>query len=401
MKKKFTILIPAMLDDTFGLLKCAFASADVRVMILYNTAGVLDTGLKYVHNDLCMPCAIMTGQLINALRSGRIDPENCAFLTAQAGDACRGSNYIPVIRRALKNAGFDIPVLSLNFLGMEKDAHFRLTPAFLFKCTAAVFYSDMLMILRGQVKPVEVEKGASDRLYGRWMHRLKREIFRGESLDPVTMCRRFGEMADSFAAIKRRNEQHQRIGFVGELYMKCCAIGNRSLREFYEQRGAEVVINGFSWYCLYYIDSHLTAGTGLNHVIRLGYRIAGSYFTALQKQMVRAIRSRGFYCFEPFPEFKRAAERHIPCTCPTGDGWLIGAEICGLADLGVSRAACLQPFGCMPSHVCGRGLYSSIQRRLGNIRLKSIDFDSSLPSVNIYNRAELLLSPDFSKEMRI
>ncbi|SDA17639.1 Predicted nucleotide-binding protein, sugar kinase/HSP70/actin superfamily [Ruminococcus sp. YE71] len=399
--KRFTILIPAMLDDTFGLLKCAFASPSVRVLILYNTRDALNTGLRRVHNDICAPCAIMTGQLIKALRSGKIDVENCAFLTAQAGDACRGSNYIPLIRRALKNEGFDIPVLSLNFLDMEEGARFRLSPSFLFKCTAAVFYSDILMILRSQVRPYEVEKGSADALYDRWIKRFRREIFRGEGLDPVTMCRRFGEIADSFAAIERRREKRTRVGFVGELYMKYCAIGNRDLRGFYERRGAEVVINGFSWYCLYYIDSHLTAETELGAVMRTGYRIAGGYFTLLQKRMVSAIRSRGFSSFEPFPEFKCLAERHIPCICPTGDGWLIGAEICGLAEMGVGRCACLQPFGCMPNHVCGRGLYSSIQRRLGNIRLQSIDFDSSLPDVNIYNRAELLLTPDFKGSERI
>ena len=391
-KPKHTILIPAMLDDTFGLLKCAFASANVRVLVLYNTEGVLDTGLKYVHNDLCMPSAIMTGQLINALKSGRLDPDNCSFLIAQAGDACRGSNYIPIIRRALKNAGFDIPVLSLNFLEMEKDAQFKLTPAFLFKCTAAVFYSDILMMLRDRVVPYELEKGSAENLFDKWTKRLKREIFRSKGLDPFTMCRRFYEIVESFAAIKRTDEKRKRVGFAGELYMKYCSIGNRDLRGFYRERGAEVVVNGFSWYCLYYIDSHLAESQGLSPIVRLGYKIAGSYFTALQRQMVMAMRSKGFDCFEPFPEFKKAAEKRIPCTCPTGDGWLIGAEICAFADMGVQRAACLQPFGCMPSHVCGRGLYSSIQRRLGNIRLQSIDFDSSLPTVNIHNRAEMLLS---------
>jgi predicted nucleotide-binding protein (sugar kinase/HSP70/actin superfamily) len=107
--------------------------------------------------------------------------------------------------------------------------------------------------------------------------------------------------------------------------------------------------------------------------------------------MVEAIRAGGFVCFDSFTQFKRTAEKYIPCTCPTGDGWLIGAEICNYAELGYGRVACIQPFGCMPNHVCGRGLYSSIQRRVKNVRIGSIDYDSGISDVNIQNRIQMLL----------
>lgn len=36
-------------------------------------------------------------------------------------DACKRSNYIPMIRKALDNAGFSmVPVISLNVTGLEK-----------------------------------------------------------------------------------------------------------------------------------------------------------------------------------------------------------------------------------------------------------------------------------------
>ena len=398
MKDRYTILIPAMLDETFALLKCAFASKDTRVMVLYNRKDIINTGLEHVHNDLCCPGAIMTGQLINALRSGKVDPKNCAFLTAQAGDACRGSNYIPLIRNALKKAGFDIPVLSLNFLELEKGSRFRITPSFIFKCTAAVFYSDMLMILKNQIQPYEINKGETAALYEKWQKRFKREIFRSEGLSPFTMIKRFREISDSFAAIERSEKKLIKVGFVGELYMKYCAIGNRDMLKFFTSRGAEVMLNGFSWYCLYYIDTHLAETERLPLYMQAGYMIAGAYFEFIQTSMIREIRRNGFRCFDKFTQFKKNAEKYIPCTCPTGDGYLIGAEICNFAETGYDRVACLQPFGCMPNHVCGRGLYSSIQRRVKNVRLQSIDFDTSGSDVNIYNRAELLLSPDFRQE---
>ncbi|MBQ2581713.1 MAG: 2-hydroxyacyl-CoA dehydratase [Ruminococcus sp.] len=387
---KMTILVPAMLDETFELLKAAFASKDVRVVLLKNSSGIINTGLEFVHNDICCPCAIMVGQLVCALRSGRYDINNTAFLCAQAGDSCRGSNYIPLLRKALKKAGFDIPVLSLNFFGMEDGARFDITPAFLLKAMAAVMYSDILMILKNQIRPYELHKGETDALCRRWQQRLRKDIFAGRHL--LSYRKRFEQICCDFAQIKRSQQKKTRIGFVGELYMKCCAIGNRELQRHYEKRGAEVRINGFSWYVLYYIDSHLN---DFSPVITAGYKAASHIIERVQKQMIRSLRAHGFECFDSFTPFKKTAESRLPCRCTTGDGWLIGAEIVSHALSGTKGVACLQPFGCMPNHVCGHGLYSSIQRRLSDtgVRLVSIDFDSSGSDVNIYNRAEMLLMP--------
>ncbi len=385
-----TILVPAMLDETFELLKAAFASENVKVVLLKNSDGIINTGLEFVHNDLCCPCAIMVGQLVNALRSGRYDVRDTAFLCAQAGDSCRGSNYIPLIRKAVKKAGFDIPVLSLNFFDMEREARFDITPAFLLKALAAVMYSDLLMILKNQIRPYELHKGQTDELCCVWHKRLRADIFKGTGL--ICYKSNFVRICRDFASIEKTHEKKVRVGFVGELYMKYCSIGNHSLLRHYEERGAEVRVNGFSWYVLYYIDSHLY---DFSPVITAGYKIASRIIEGVQKLMIRTLRKYGFESFDSFTPFKRKAQSRIPCRCTTGDGWLIGAEIVNHALSGTKGVACLQPFGCMPNHVCGHGLYSSIQRRLSDtgVRLVSVDFDSSGSEVNIYNRAEMLLTP--------
>ena len=387
---KMTILVPAMLDETFELLKAAFASKGVRVVLLKNTCGIINTGLEFVHNDICCPCAIIVGQLVSALRSGRYDLNRTAFLCAQAGDSCRGSNYIPLIKKALKKAGFDIPVLSLNFFDMQQGARFDITPAFLLKAMAAVMYSDILMILKNQILPYELHKGETDALCRKWQDRLRRDIFVGRHL--LSYRRRFDEICCDFAKIECTQEKKTRIGFVGELYMKYCSIGNRDLLRHYEKWGAEVRVNGFSWYVLYYIDSHLY---DFSPVITVGYKAASHVIEKVQRKMIRSLREHGFECFDSFTAFKKTAESRLPCRCTTGDGWLIGAEIVSHALSGTKGVACLQPFGCMPNHVCGHGLYSSIQRRLSDtgVRLVSIDFDSSGSDVNILNRAQLLLMP--------
>lgn len=48
-------------------------------------------------------------------------------------------------------------------------------------------------------------------------------------------------------------------------------------------------------------------------------------------------------------------------------------------------------FGCLPNHVCGRGQYAALLRRLGRGKVVSVDLDASLPRLLVYNRVKLLL----------
>ena len=116
-KGKYTLLIPAMLDAHFPLLKYAFYSHKFYPVIMDETEGITNLGLKYVHNDLCYPAILITGQILKTLQSGKYDINKTVILEPQAGDACRGSNYIPVIRKALDDAGYSmVPVISLNVI---------------------------------------------------------------------------------------------------------------------------------------------------------------------------------------------------------------------------------------------------------------------------------------------
>lgn len=119
--EKYTLLIPGMLDAHFPLLKYAFYSRKYRPVVLEESDGIINLGLKYTHNDLCYPVILMIGQMLKALQSGRYDVNQTVILEPQTGDACKRSNYIPMIRKALDNAGFSmVPVISLNVTGLEK-----------------------------------------------------------------------------------------------------------------------------------------------------------------------------------------------------------------------------------------------------------------------------------------
>lgn len=388
-REKYTMLIPAMLDAHFPLLKYAFYSKNYHPVILSNEEGITDIGLKYVNNDMCYPAILNIGQMVGALKSGAFNLERTVLLMPQAGDACRGSNYTSILRRAVAEAGYSkVPVLSLNAKGLEKEQQVQLTPGMVWRALFGLMYGDILMLLKNQVKPYEWNPGETEACQQKWTQVLAEELKCGRSLTIGRMEKNFNRIAQDFSDIRRTKETKQKIGIVGELYTKYCHLGNWNLEQFLSEEGCEYYVNGLSWYVLYYIDTHLTAE---GPVVGKVYAMLQSFIGGLQRKMIAAIRQCGFYSMDEFAIWKQKAEGYVSFHCTVGDGWLIGAETVNHIKNGYRKVIAVQPFDCMPNHICGRGLYPSIQRKLPEGRIVSVDMDSSGSELNVRNRVKLLL----------
>lgn len=387
-KEKYIMLIPAMLDAHFPLLKYAFYSKNYHPIVLENEENITDIGLKYVNNDMCYPCILNIGQMVGALQSGAYDLKRTVLLMPQAGDACRGSNYTSILRRAVVAAGCEVPVLSLNAKGLEKNQQVQLTLGMVWRALFGLFYGDILMLLKNQVRPYEVECGATDNCLKKWQEMLAGELKTGKHMTLGWMERNFNRIAEDFAKIERTTEQKQKIGLVGELYTKYCHLGNWNLEQFLADEGCECYVNGLSWYVLYYIDTHLTTeGALMGKCYEIGLKFIGG----LQKKMIAALRCNGFYSVDEFESLKKQVEGYVCYGCSVGDGWLIGAETVAHIKGGYRKVIAVQPFDCMPNHVCGRGLYPSLARKLPEGHIVSVDLDSSGSSLNVRNRIKMLI----------
>ena len=115
MRKTHTILIPNMLEIHMTLFESILLQNGYKVEICRNEGPeVVEEGLKYVHNDTCYPALLVIGQFIDNLNH-RDDLDKVVLLITQTGGGCRASNYIHLLRKALKKAGYGyIPVVSLN-----------------------------------------------------------------------------------------------------------------------------------------------------------------------------------------------------------------------------------------------------------------------------------------------
>ena len=65
--------------------------------------NAVDEGLKYINNDACYPTIVTLGQIISYLKSGNVDLERTAVFMSQTGGGCRASNYVALLRKALKD----------------------------------------------------------------------------------------------------------------------------------------------------------------------------------------------------------------------------------------------------------------------------------------------------------
>ena len=389
-EKTKTLLISAMLDDHFPLLKYAFASRRYHpVEILSEREGIVDLGLRYSHNDMCYPFTLSLGQMLDALGSGAWDPSRTALLMPTAGDACRGANFPSLLRKAVEMAGYrDTEVLTLNVKGLERQAALPITPGMIWKALFGLLYGDLLLLLTHQTRPYEIRPGETMACRDRWMARLAGDLEEGRHLTLGRMGRNFRAMAAEFEAIPRTARRKQRIALVGEVYTKYCAAGNWDLVSFLEESGCEAVVNGFSWYILYYFDSQLAESRG---PVRLLWRAGSALLGGMQRVMLRALSDHGFSALPPFAEFKARTADYLCLDLRVADGWLIGGEIVAHLNAGCGKVLAVQPFGCLPGHVCGRGQYPYLIRRLGKGKLVSVDTDSSGSRAAFYNRVRLLL----------
>ena len=128
-QQSYTIALLPYLRLNLGTIRSAVEEFcnGYNVEILKNDGpGVMAEGLKYVHNDTCVPALLVIGQFLDALHSGKYDLNKVALAITQTGGGCRASNYIHLLRKALKKAGYGhVPVISMRMRIIMKNARTR------------------------------------------------------------------------------------------------------------------------------------------------------------------------------------------------------------------------------------------------------------------------------------
>ncbi len=396
MKKTHKILIPSMAPVQFRILSAVMEQEGYTCELLENGgSSVSELGLRYVHNDTCYPALLVIGQFLDALASGKYDLDHTALILTQTGGGCRASNYIHLLRKALVKAGYpQVPVVSLNFSGLEKDSGFPMTLSLLRKLLAVICYGDLLVALKAQTAPYETEPGATARLQARWLDTVCAWVRENRGWTSREMKAALPRIARDFAAIPVRRTPKVKVGVVGEIYVKYSPLGNNGLEDFLSSQDCEVNLPGlmgFVQYCVYN-PSHTARLYGGSFLEKHASGWVLQYIEGLETVLIKALKGSGYHAPRPFRELIRLTEGVISTGNQMGEGWLLTAEMIELVQAGYENIVCAQPFGCLPNHICGKGMINKIRELYPQANITPIDYDPSATQVNQENRIKLMLA---------
>jgi predicted CoA-substrate-specific enzyme activase len=394
MKQTHTILAPQMAPMHFELVQEAARASGYRMEVLPAIdRAAIDEGLRYVNNDACYPAIIMVGQVVKALKSGKYDTRHTAVIITQSGGGCRATNYIAFLRLGLQQAGFsDIPVISLNTVGLEKQPGFDLSLGMVNRSIMALIYGDLFMRVLYRTRPYERFPGSAQLLYEKWNKLAKHNVKSG---DRKTFQSNIAGIIREFDNLELVDLKKPKVGVVGEILVKYHPTANNDIVSIIEQEGAEAVVPDLMDYFLYSafnsrFRARYLAGKKLDmHKGDIARNYIMSYRNVLKKELEK---SRRFQPPTPIEELAHMASKILSLGNQTGEGWLVTAEMIEFIEQGAKNIICVQPLACLPNHVAGKGMIKPLKERYPQANIMPIDYDPGISSVNQLNRIKLLLS---------
>ena len=392
-----TILAPMMLPIHFEIYEKILRKHGYNLVVLKKSSPtMIEEGLKYVHNDTCYPALVVIGQMIEALKSGEYDVNTTAVTITQTGGGCRASNYLKLLRKALKKAGFgNVPVLSINMSGLEKNSSIQLTIPLIKKLLEATIYGDLIMHISNQVRPYELEQGQTDNKIKELIEYLSSDITKKNKVSKKKIKQNCELIVKEFSNIKIEHKKLVKVGVVGEIFVKYSNVGNNNLEQLLQNENCEVRVPGLMGFIDYCISQKFDQVNlyGGKWYVKLISKMLYKYTTILESIMNETIKQNSnFETIMPFDETRTIAKEVCGLGIIMGEGWLLAAEMLALCREGFENIVCTQPFGCLPNHIVGKGMIKKIKELYPKSNIVSIDYDPSATKVNQENRIKLKLS---------
>ncbi len=392
----YKILAPQMAPMHFEMIVPIFERFGFDVDLLpANDRAAVDFGLKYVNNDICYPSILVTGQIMEAVLSGKYDTDKLAVLITQTGGGCRATNYIALIRKALKAAGLGhIPVIALSFKDLgEHNSGFKLTPKMLIQAAYALLLGDLLMMCLYKCRAYEKEKDSATLLFRWWMDECKAAFKKGVSRKDF---KRFSqEIIDDFDSLPLDTSiKKPKVGVVGEILVKFHPTANNNVTDKIEEEGCEVVVPGLTEFFLFgLVGGMYQREIGKPLSSEIGAKAGVVAFRALRKPLNDALeKSQRFEKPTDILELGDYASEILSLCNSMGEGWLLTAEMVELIKTGCPNIVCTQPFACLPNHVVGKAVIKELRRKYPKSNIVAVDYDPGASEVNQLNRIKLMIA---------
>ena len=400
-RKLRTVLVPNISAPVSTLLSALLDREGIRAQAL-SVGGPeqIRVGKKYTHNDICFPCQMVVGELIDALQKGHYPEGSVAVGMAKLSCDCRMANYTPILRKALDSAGFaDVPILTTD-PGDTKGIHPGVSMLGARSVLLAAWAFSMLDILEDlcrKIRPYETVAGETNRVFQSCIE----DIAAGSKEGLRKMIAAFRRSINAFRELHwDRSVRKPRVLVTGELLVTYHPGTNFHVEEYLERNGMETVLPRIT----YQFRKDFQAA--ISEIRDFGAHLAPYPFAldsaveGIQRYLERIAQAHPLYHKAARPqELYDTVRTIIPKTLTCGEGWLMAGEIAHYAAQGVRSFIILQPFGCLPNHVCGRGVTKRLKEWFPGVQILPLDLDPDTSYANVENRLQMLIMNQTAETM--
>ncbi len=390
-----TLLIPQMAPLHFPFLESSLQAGGYKAHLLTKVPReAIEMGLKYVNNDACYPAITVIGQFLHAVKEEGWDKDKVGLLITQTGGGCRATNYVGFLRKALNSAGLEnVPIVTFNLTTNKGQTGFAVDLPLFVRLIQSILFGDVLMRVLFRTRPYEKVKGSADALAEKWTARMQDTL---KHKGFISFYKNVRGIIKEFDALELTDAPRRpRVGLVGEILLKYHPDANNRAVEVIEEEGGEVVmpdmLDFFSYNVYGGVYNHKTLGTSKKMAVALNITLRLFLSLRLPVSCMLSLSKR-FHPAVSFRKLKKKVQGIVSLGQQTGEGWLLTAEMVELIEDGVTNVLCMQPFGCLPNHITGRGVIKELKRRYPHANITAVDYDASTSETNQINRIKLIMA---------
>ena len=391
------VFVPNTSHAFSRLMAAVFAAQKVHTVPLpIGRERAIELGKRYVHNDICFPAQVVIGEALQALEDPQYEGMKKAVMMGKYIGCCRLTHYGALLRKALDDAGHtDVPIITND----DVDYH-NLHPGFKLNLQASIKIAfalpmiDALEDLLRKMRPYETVEGIADKTFEKALDVLMDAIEHGG----------VGKMKKGFEKAIRlmkkvpydRSDPRPTVLIVGEYLLNFHPGANHDIEAYLEKNGFEIIEAKMADVIqkTYFVRREQAKDYGVKKsIVERGYLDLVEQIFNTSHDFVASV-AKQHPLFEPaakLTDVAKASDPIIPRAYDSGEGILIPAEIIERAREGCRAFVILQPFGCIPNHVVGRGISRRLKEMFPDIQLLPLDYDPDVSFVNVENRLQMLI----------
>jgi predicted CoA-substrate-specific enzyme activase len=346
---KRKVYIPYMTDNSYGISAAFEAVGTPSEVIEESDEETLVWGRRLTSGKECYPCLLTTGDMIKTCMSPGFDENNSAFFMPSGNGPCRFGQYNRFQRIILDELGFhNVPIFSPNQdVGFHEELG-KYGTKFTKLAWRGIVAIDMLEKALREIRPYEINKGETQRLYDEYLINISDCVKDGgRDLSKVLIKAR-----DEFDKIPRHDTQKPVIGLIGEIYVRTNKFSNENIINALEDLGAEVWHPPLSEWVFY--TTHISGQTlreEKQFKSLLSHYITEKFQLSTEHKFAKIFNGRLKNL--PDPHIKSIINLGMPYIHESfqGEAILSIGKAIDFYKKGASGIINIMPFGCMPGTI--------------------------------------------------